>query len=170
MKILTLYSMRLAAPNPIALFLSVFSVAFAQPPVAPTNEPVGSTRGQDFGNYNVTNSFETGYRWSLIDGNLGEYRSNVNYRNGIRLLGSSLTVNSKEGHGGLFDEIVLNTQGLGNDPYQSAILRIQKNGLYRYDMSWRLNDYFNPGLVTGGANDLHRLDTEYTTQDHDLTL
>ena len=54
---------------------------------------------------------------------------------GVRLLGSSLTVNSKDGHGHWFDEIVLTTQGLGNDPYESATLRVQKNRLYRYDMT-----------------------------------
>ncbi len=37
-------------------------------------------------------------------------------------------------------------------------------------MHWRLNDYFNPGLVTDGGAGQHLLDTEYTTQDHDLTL
>src|SRR5947209_6953052 len=78
------------------------------------------------------------------------YRSVDNYRNGVRLLGSHLTVNSKDGHGHLFDEIVLTTMGLGNDPYQATMLRIQKNGLYRYDMSWRLNDYYNPGLTVAG--------------------
>ena len=65
----------------------------------------------------------------------------------MRLLSSYLTVNSKDGHGKFYDEIVLTTQGLGNDPYESAILRVQKNGLYRYDMQWRENQYYNPGLV-----------------------
>ena len=68
-------------------------------------------------------------------------------------------MNSKEGHGRFFDEIVITTQGLGNDPYESAALRIQKNRLYRYDMSWRLNDYFNPGLTTDGAGGQHFLNT-----------
>ena len=31
------------------------------------------------------------------------------------------------------------------------MLRIQKNGLYRYDMSWRLNDYYNPGPPSPAA-------------------
>jgi hypothetical protein len=140
----------------------------AQQVVAPTPDQVGSPRGENTGDYNITQSFETGYRFSLVGGSLGEYRSDVNYGNGIRLLGSSLTVNSRDGHGGLFDEIVLNTSGLGNDPYQSVVLRIQKNKLYRYDMTWRLSDYFNPGLtVAGGA---HLMDTSRRLQDHDVTL
>jgi hypothetical protein len=96
------------------------------------------------------------------------YRSVVNYGNGIRLLGSNLTVNSRDGHGEYFDEILLNTIGLGDDPYQSASLRIQKNGLYRYDMLWRLNDYYNPGLTV--ASGYHLEDTSRRLQDHDLTL
>src|SRR5215470_18911859 len=99
----------------------------AQTTVAPTRESVGPPRGEDVGGYNVTNSFELGYRWSAVDGNYGVYRSDVNFGNGIRLLGSQLRVNSKDGHGGFFDELILNTQGLGNDPYQSAIFRIEKN-------------------------------------------
>ena len=81
--------------------------------------------------------------------------------------------------------------GLGNDPYQAVMLRIQKNGLYRYDMSWRLNDYYNPGLTVAGnqglngapvitfagrrpgllsTGGLHIRDTSRRMQDHDLTL
>ncbi len=140
----------------------------AQQTVAPTGEPVGPPRGENTGNYNVTQSFEAGYRWRAVDGDLGMYRSIVNFGNGIRLLGTSLTVNSREGHGRLFDELLLNTTGLGNDPYQSAVLRIQKNRLYRYDMSWRLNEYYNPGLVV--ASGTHLMDTSRRLQDHDVTL
>ncbi len=140
----------------------------AQQVVAPSMAQVGSPRGENTGNYNYTNSFEAGYRWSLVGGDLGEYRSDVNYRNGLRLLSSSFSIDSKDGHGHYFDQILLNTQGLGNDPYQFASLRIQKNRLYRYDLNWRSNDYFNPGLTVAGG--LHRMDTVRRVQDHELTL
>src|SRR5581483_3269154 len=152
----------------IFLAIIVFIRAAAQQVVAPTPEQVGPARGENSGNYNIVNSFETGYRFSLIDGNLGKYRSDVNYRNGPRLLGSNLTINSRDGHGHYFDEIVLNTIGLGNDPYQSAVLRVQKNRLYQYDMSWRLNEYYNPGLAFSAGE--HLMDTRRRLQDHDLTL
>ena len=142
----------------------------AQPPIAPTGEPVGPARGENVADYNIVNSMETGYRFRTFGGSFDQYRSTVNYGDGVRLFSSFLTVNSKDGHGKYFDEISLTTQGLGNDPYESATLRIQKNGLYRYDMVWRLNDYYNPGLRTGGGAGFHLLDTEYTTQDHDFTL
>ena len=143
------------------LIFAAFGVLEAQQVVAPTPDQVGSPRGENTGNYNVTNSFETGYRFSQVGGDIGMYRSDVNYGNGLRLLGSSLTVNSKDGHGKYFDEIVLNTLGLGNDPYQAVTLRVQKNNLYRYDMTWRLDDYFNPGLTISGG--LHQMDTSRTS-------
>jgi len=120
--------------------------AWAQPPVAPTNEPTGNPNGENVANYNIRESFEAGYRFRETDGNNDMYRSTVNYGNGIRLLSSSLSVQSREGHGSYFDQILLTTLGLGNDPYQSASFRIEKNGLYRYELSWRSIAYFNPGL------------------------
>jgi hypothetical protein len=150
------------------IFIAAIGTLGAQQVVAPTPETVGTARGENHGSYNITNSFETGYRFSLVGGDLGEYRSDVNYRNGLRLLGSSFSLDSKDGHGRYFDQILLNTMGLGNDPYQSATLRIQKNGLYRYDMTWRLNDYYNPGLTVAGG--LHLMDTVRRTQDHEITL
>ena len=148
--------------------LTVAAALSAQQVVAPTPEPAGPPEGVDSGDYNITNSFETGYRFAEIGGDLGKYRSDVNYRNGIRLLGSSLSIDSKDGHGLWFDQILLNTQGLGNDPYQSANFRIQKNGLYRYDMLWRLDEFYNPGLAISAG--LHQMDTRRRMQDHDLTL
>ena len=150
------------------LLAGLLGAAFGQPVVAPTPETVGSPRGEDIGGYNVTNSFEFGYRFAEVGGNLGKYRSDVNFLNGVRLLGSNLTVNSKQGHGGLFDEILLNTQGLGNDPYQFVNLRIGKNRLYRYDFMWRLNDYYNPALTIGEGR--HFRNTSHTWQDQDLIL
>ena len=148
--------------------LTVATALCGQQVVAPTPEQTGPPRGEDAGNYNVTDSFETGYRFAEIGGDLAKYRSDINYRNGMRLIGSSLSVDSKEGHGHLFDQILLNTQGLGNDPYQSATLRVQKNGLYRYDLAWRLDEFYNPGVAVSGG--LHFMDTRRRLQDHDLTL
>src|SRR5664279_508278 len=130
------------------IFFAATVALSAQQVAAPTPETVGAPRGENHGNYNITNSFETGYRFSLV--------------------GGSLSIDSKDGHGHYFDQILLNTMGLGNDPYQSATLRIQKNGLYRYDMTWRLNDYYNPGLTVAGG--LHLMDTVRRTLDHDLLL
>ena len=152
----------------LAALLIISGTLNAQQVAAPTPETTGSPRGDNMGNYNMTQSFEFGYRFKLVGGDEGMYRSVDNIGNGLRLLGSNLTINSKDGHGHYFDEILLNTIGLGNDNYQAAVLRIQKNQLYRYDMTWRLNAYYNPGLtVAGGA---HLTDTTRRLQDHNLLL
>jgi hypothetical protein len=143
--------------------------AIAQQTVAPTDgEPVGPAAGETLASYNISQSWELGYRFASVGGDYGKYRSDVNYRDGVRLLSGSLLVHSLEGHGKWFDEIALTTAGLGNDPYQSATFRIQKNRIYRYDMVWRSNDYFNPGLVVASGE--HLEDTTHRWQDHDLTL
>jgi hypothetical protein len=152
-----------------AVLALIPGLAFAQDTVAPTTgESTAAVRGEDVHGYNVVQSWELGYRYATVGGDDGKYRSDVNYHDGVRLLSSYLTVNSKDGHGHWFDEIVLSTQGLGNDPYESATLRVQKNRLYRYDMQWRSNDYFNPGLTV--ADGEHLMDTTYRWQDHEITL
>jgi len=152
----------------VLIAIAAAGLLSAQQVVAPTNEPVGATRGQDVGTYNITNSFEFGYRFNSVFGNAGLYRSDINFGNGLRLLGSTLTVDSKTGHGHFFDELLLNTQGLGNDPYESVMLRIRKNRLYRYDMTWRENQFFDPGVVISGGE--HLMNTTRLLQDHDLTI
>lgn len=142
--------------------------ALAQPPVAPTDERVGEPRGQTLGNYNLLQSWELGYRFRSVGGNESKYRSDVNFGNGIRLLGSRFSMNSRDGRGGLLDELVFSTQGLGDDPYEYASFRIAKNKIYRYDGLWRSNEYFNPADPI--AYGLHRMDTVRRLQDHDFTL
>jgi hypothetical protein len=160
---------RTTLPRLSLLAVLLVPALHGQPTVAPTPATVGRTRGEEVNSYNVVHWFETGYRFHSVSGNRGRYRSDVNFGNGARLLQSHLTVHSKEGHGRLFDEIVLNTQGLGNDPYQFAGLRLQRNSLYRYELNWRLNEYLNPGLNTGTLAG-HLVNTRRQLQDHDLTL
>jgi hypothetical protein len=154
---------------PKLALLLLSALAWAQDTVAPTTgESTLPARGENAGNYNVVQSWEFGYRFSSVGGDDGEYRSSVNYGDGIRLLSSYLTIDTRDGHGRWFDEIALTTQGLGNDPYQSVTFRIQKNRWYRYDLTWRSNDYFNPGLTV--ADGEHLEDTTFQSQDHDLIL
>ncbi|WP_155121191.1 hypothetical protein [Bryobacter aggregatus] len=140
----------------------------AQPTVAPTPENVGHSRGDSFSGYNIRQSFELGYRFAGIEGNREKYRSDVNFRNGLRLLQTSLSIHSRDGKGRYFDEFLVNAQGLGNDPYQFANLRLEKNRRFRYEMNWRLNDYFNPGLTLAYGQHLQNL--QRRMQDHQLTL
>lgn len=151
----------------LVLFVAAAAVQ-AQPVVAPTPQTAGSPRGDNAGPFNITNSWEVGYRFHDVDGNDGKYRSDVNFGNGVRLLGGTLGVTSRDGKGKWMDELLLDVRGLGNDPYQFSSFRVQKNALYRYDLLWRSNEYFNPALPIAGGD--HFLSTNRQMQDHDLTL
>jgi len=140
---------------------------FAQQTVAPAPQSEPSS-GDTIGDYTVTQSFELGYRSLSVSGNEDTYQSQVNFGNGLRLFDSDVEAFSKDGNGLLFDQLSLKTEGLGNDPYESARFRIEKNGWYEYDLDWRLVDYFNPGLTTANGVDAENL--QHRLQDHDLTL
>jgi hypothetical protein len=143
-------------------------VLFAQQAVTSTPEAAESSKSDTVGDYAVTQSFETGYRSLSVSGNEGTYRSQVNLGNGLRLFDGDVEASSKDGKGLFFDQLSLKAQNLGNDPYESARFRIEKNGWYEYDLNWRLNDYFNPGLTTANGVDAESL--QHRLQDHDLTL
>ena len=136
--------------------------------VAWGQEPVGPRRGDEVGGYNITNSVEVGYRFAEAGGSVERYRSDVNFGNGVRVLSSQLAAYAREGKGWLFDSLTFTTLGLGNDPYEMATARAEKNRLYRYDLLWRQTDSFNPAVAVAGG--LHKLDTTRAVQDHDLTL
>src|ERR1035438_8394727 len=124
-------------PNTLLIgWILLAHAALAQQVVTPTPDQAGPPRGENTGDYNVMESFETGYRFAVVDGSVGTYRSDVNYGNGIRLLSGNLSVNSRDGHGRWFDQIVLATIGLGNDPYQSVTLRVEKNKNYPDVTCW----------------------------------
>ena len=149
------------------LWILAPAAVLAQPTVAPSPE-AGTRRGEDAYGYNFVNSWEFGYRARRLAGEESKYRSDVNFGNGVRLLAAQAGIHSRDGRGKYFDQFVWTTQGLGNDPYQSATLRLEKNRLYRYELGWRQNEYFNPGLVSGRAR--QGLDTRRRWQDHDLVL
>jgi len=158
----------MTAMKHVLLSLMFSGMLAAQQTVAPTGEPVNPPRGDNASGYNFQNAFEVGYRFVSVNGDLGKYRSDVDYGNGVRLLSSSLAIHSLEGHGRYFDELILDTQGLGNDPYEFASLRVQKNRIYQYSFVWREQDYYNPAITI--AYGYHRLDTTRDLQDQSLII
>jgi hypothetical protein len=153
---------------PLFLLLLVATLLSGQPTVAPTPETTAPARGDRIGPYILSEAFEFGYRFAQIDGNEGKYRSDVNFRNGLRLLSSSLRLHSRDGKARWADEVLVHTQGLGNDPYQIARVSARHNRLYEYSLVWRQNEYFNPALPIAGGR--HAMDTVHRLQDHSLTL
>ncbi len=146
--------------------LGIAALANAQPVVTPT--PDGPEEIEQARGYTVSNSFEVGYRFSQVSGNQDVYRSSVNFGNGMRLFEGELRLHSLDGKGKLLDELSFHSIGAGDDPYQANILRLEKNGLYRYDMQFRVVHYFNrlPSLWQGE----HAVNSTRTFQNHDLIL
>jgi len=136
--------------------------------VTPSPSLTGAPAAEDWGGYKVTNSFETGYRFTTVGGDENFFHNTQNYGNGLRLFGAKLNMNSKEGHGTLFDRLSINATGLGNDPYGVATMRIEKNDVYRYSLNWRKSNYDNLPLNNGASGVFMR--TQRILQDHDLNL
>ena len=133
-----------------------------------TPSPGANDDLETVGPYTISNSFEAGYRLSDVSGNRDVYRSSVNFGNGMRLFEGQLRINTLQGRGKYFDEFAFHTFGAGQDPYQATSLRVEKNSLYRYDMRFRIVNYFNrlPSLWNGE----HGVNSERIVQNHDLTL
>jgi hypothetical protein len=149
-------------------FILWLPALYAQPVMTPSPDRTGTALGAEWGSYTVTNSFEFGYRLTAAGGDTRLFRSVENFGNGLRLFGGNFSANSKDGHGRLFDSLTFTSSGLGNDPYGMASLRIDKNERYRYNGTWRRNDYSNPSLLNGESDTLKA--TRRTVQDHDLTI
>lgn len=148
---------------PIAIL--AVAPAFGQQPVTSIGDL--RTGSREVGNYAVSNSLEAGYRFAEVGGDSDLYRAAVNYGNGMRLFEARVRVDSLDGKGGL-DAFSLRSAGAPADPYQSHAVRAEKNGVFRYEMQYRLNRYHNriPTLWRGE----HGLGTERSMQTHDLTL
>jgi hypothetical protein len=162
------------AKAPVLSVMAILAAypVFGQPVLTPSPDRSGATPlsapTTEMGPYNVSNSFEAGYRFTKTGGDAALFRSVENYGNGFRLFGNSLTAHARDGHGSLFDSLVLTTLGLGNDPYSTANVHLEKNGIYRYDMDWRRRDYENPSELNGESGVLSNI--RRTMQDHDLGL
>jgi len=52
----------------ILLILAIAAGLRGQQVVTPTTEQIGPTRGENKGDYNITNSFELGYRFKSVGG------------------------------------------------------------------------------------------------------
>ena len=147
-------------------YLLLCPSAFAQQPVTWSADVPANSR--EFSGYRISNSFEFGYRFANVGGDHDLYRASVNFGDGLRLFRGRLRINSLDGKGSALDEFSLRSSGAAGDPYQAQVLRVEKNGLYRYDLQYRQVNYHNrlPSLWRGE----HGLNVERAMQTHDITF
>jgi hypothetical protein len=145
----------------------------------PPAEPEGITRD----GYLVHQSIELGYRSTDVTGSGDMYDTLVNLQTGPRILDQTLSMQSVDHQGLLFDDLYLNSFGWGGDPNNALRLRADRNTWYNLQGSFRRDQYFsdydllanplNPTTSTPSIpvlNSPHEFETTRRMSDVDLTL
>jgi hypothetical protein len=146
-------------------------------PAAPVQDGINS------GGYQIHSSVELGYRSSSVTGSTDMYDTLVNLQSGPRILDQTLTMQSLDHQGFLFDDLYLNSFGWGGDPNNALRLRADKHKWYDLQGSFRRDQNFsdydllanplNPPTSTPSIpalNSPHLFDTTRRMSDGDLTL
>jgi hypothetical protein len=90
----------------------------------------------------LNGSIDLGYRWvSSIGGSVPTYRSIVDLNSGFTVLGADFTITDPKHR--LFDNIRVRGSDLGNTPYQTLHVDVDKSRLYNFDADYRDMAYFN---------------------------
>ncbi|MFN7927791.1 MAG: hypothetical protein U0Y68_07570 [Blastocatellia bacterium] len=115
--------------------------------------------------YAVRSSIELGYRFVGVGGNADSFRSQVNVREGARVLEYSLDSRNLEGRGMLYDALRVNVNNAGGDSSQTYSLGFDKARTYRFDANVRRFNYFRtpgPQFVLGWRDsDLRQQVSDY---------
>jgi hypothetical protein len=175
-----------------AMIVSSPEILSAQTPTAnpaalpaPPTEPDGVTAG----GYQIHSLIEVGYRSTNVTGSGDMYDTLVNLQSGPRILDQTLTMQSVDHQGLLFDDLYLSSFGWGGDPNNALRLRSDKNKWYNLQGSFRRDQTFfdydllanplnpPPPPAPGGSspsipilNSPHEFATTRRMTDVDLTL
>lgn len=145
-------------------------LALARAAVTKPNEKAEKPEtGRIIGGYSVQSSMEIGYRFENTRGNRNSFLSQVNVRDGFRLLEYSLDSRALEGRGLLYDSLHSEVNNAGGDQSQNFSLRMDKARAYRFDAHVRRFNYFR----TPGPNfalDLRNADLRQQVADYNLRL
>jgi hypothetical protein len=135
------------------------------------------------GGYLIHSSVEAGYRYNNVSGSGDMYDTLVNLHTGPRFLDETLSMQSQDHQGLLFDNLTINSFGWGGDPNNALRARVDKNKWYNFQGSFRRDKSFfdydllanplNPPTSTPSIPELnspHAFDTTRRMTDVDLTL
>jgi hypothetical protein len=144
-------------------------LATARAAVAKPNEKVEKPdTGRIVGNYTTSSSIEVGYRWVDVNGNADRYRSDINVRDGLRVLDFSFDARSIDGNGALFDFLRADVSNAGGDQTQYFSLRMDKSRYYKFDGQVRRFYYYRN--LAGIANNQHHFDMRQQVSNFNLKL
>ena len=164
------------------LMVSSPGLLFAQSSSAAQNPPA-EPEGVTSGGYLIHSSVDLGVRVNNLTGSEDMYDTLVNLQTGPRFLDQTLSMQSLDHQGVLFDNLYINSFGWGGDPNNALRLRADKNKLYNFKASFRRDQNFsdfdllanplNPSTSTPTIqvqNSPHLFDTTRRMSDVDLTL
>jgi hypothetical protein len=159
----------------------------AQTPSAPP--PSTAPEGVTTGGYLIHSSGDIGYRSVNVTGSGDMYDTLVDQQSGPRILDQTLSMQSVDHQGLLFDNLYLSSFGWGGDPNNALRIRADKNKWYNLVGSFRRDQNFSdydllanplnppPPPAPGGStpsiqveNSPHLFATTRRMSDVDLTL
>src|SRR6516225_10918905 len=123
--------------NRLLVTIALLSLAAKAQNQSGTNQSASQPEGWDTNGYVVHQSIEVGYRQNDVSGSQEMYNTRVNLRTGPRLLDQSLSMQSKDHMGTLFDNLFLDSFGWGGDPNNALRLRLDKNKWYDFRTAFR---------------------------------
>jgi hypothetical protein len=124
--------------------------------------------GRIFGDYTITSSMEMGYRFVDSNGSRAFFLSDVNVRDGWRLLDFSFDARSISGNGPLFDFLRADVQNAGGDQGQYFSVRADKDRVYKFDATVRRFNYFR--FLPEFIENEHNYDLRNQVSDFNLKL
>ena len=128
-------------------------------------KPAPPEAGTQWGIYSTRSSMELGYRFENTGGNRERFLSDVNVRDGFRLLDYSLDMRARPGTGILFDFMKVDVNNAGGDVAQNMMMRLEKHRVYQFDANVRRFNYFRtlgPEFALGYRNhDLRQQVSDY---------
>ncbi len=144
----------------------------------PTASPSGASSNDGmYGDYKITSSVEFGYRFLRVNGDREKYRSDLNYRAGVRVLDSSFLIEDIGGKHKFIDSALITMSGWGADPSGSATVKMNKSGVFKFDSNVRRVTYYNnlKNFNTMWSQPIatesqHKFNTTHYFGDFDLTL
>jgi hypothetical protein len=134
----------------------------------PTPPPDAADERVTLNGFDVTSTIEIGVRGVSVNGNDNKYRSDFNYRPGVRIFDSSFLLENKDKKRRFFDTLQFTSSGWNADPSGFTRFNIEKVGLYRFDANVRQVKYFNN--LNNHARNGHTADTRHNFGDFDLTV
>ena len=137
----------------LSMLLIVSALAGAQTPSGGTSGTGQNPEGVTSAGYVIHQSTEIGYRVNEVTGSGTMYDTLVNLQSGPRLLSQTLSMQSQDNSGLLFDNLFIDSFGWGGDPNNALTARVDKNKWYDFRASFRRDqNFFDYNLLANPLN------------------